>query len=392
MVSKPRSFKALRPLRRAAAPAAVFALLLAGSAAAQVASITVPPDGGNQQATVSQGIGLVRVTIDYHSPHVHSPAGEDRRGKIWGGLVPYGMASLGFGTCGDQCPWRGGANENTVFTTNHDVKVQGQTLPAGAYGMHFLPGREEWTVIFSKDATSWGSFFYDAKQDALRVKAKPAKGDYHEDLTYWFRDRKLDRATVVLSWEDLEVPLDVTVDDAKDLYVENMRRELRSSAGFTWTGWATAANYCLTAKTHLDEGLRWAEKAVDPNGPGQVNFTTLSTLADLQEANKLDAEAKKTRARALNDPTAGPIDLHQYARQLLAQKKNAEAMEVFQLNAKRHPNVWPVQLGLARGYAALGQHKEALDHARAALPQAPDDVNRKNIQNIIQKLEKGQEI
>jgi hypothetical protein len=369
-----------------------LALLLTVPATAQVASITVPPDGGNQWATVTQGIGLVRVSIDYHSPHVHSPAGEDRRGKIWGGLVPYGMVNLGFGTCGDQCPWRGGANENTLFTTSHDIKVQGQPLPAGSYGLHFVPDREEWTIVFSKNSTSWGSFFYDAKEDALRVKAKPAKSDYHEDLTYWFRDRKLDRATAVLSWEELELPFDITVDNARDLYADNMRRELRSSAGFTWVGWNTAANFCLLAKTHLDEGLRWAERAVDPAKGGQANFATLSTLADLQAANSLAAEAKKTRDRALRDPTAGPVDLHQYARQLLAQKKAAEAMEVFQLNAKLHPNTWPVHLGLARGYAALGKRKEAIEHAKAALPQAPDEANRKNIQDIIKKLEQGQEI
>jgi hypothetical protein len=392
MVRKPHRFKALRAMLGSATAAAVLSLLVSGSAAAQVAGLTVPPSGGNQRATVTQGIGLVRVTIDYSSPHVHSPAGEDRRGKIWGGLVPYGMVNLGFGTCGDQCPWRGGANENTVFTTTNDIKVQGQSLPAGSYGLHFIPDREEWTVVFSKNSTSWGSFFYDAKEDALRVKAKPTKSDYHEDLTYWFRDRKLDRATAVLSWEELELPLDITVDNAKDLYVENMRHELRSSAGFTWVGWNTAANYCLTAKTHLDEGLRWAEKAVDATANGQVNFTTLSTLADLQDANNLGAEAKKTRTRALHDPSAGPIDLHQYGRQLLAQKKTAEAMEVFQLNAKLHPGVWPVHVGLARGYAALGQRKEALEHAKLALKQAPDAGNRENLKKIIEKLEAGQEI
>ena len=294
----------------AAAPAlialvALVALIVAAApAAAQLASITVPPSGGNQRATTTQGIGLVKVTIDYSSPHVHSPAGEDRRGKIWGGLVPYGMANLGFGTCGDQCPWRGGANENTLFVTTHDIKVQGQVLPAGSYGVHFIPGKEEWTVIFSKNSTSWGSFFYDKKEDALRVTAKPAKSDYHEDLTYWFRDRKLDHATAVLSWEDLELPLDITVENAKDLYAENMERELRSSAGFTWMGWNTAANYCLTNKTHLDEGLRWAERAIDVNQGGQANFTTLSTMADLQEANNQVAEGKKTRTRALHDPPA----------------------------------------------------------------------------------------
>jgi tetratricopeptide (TPR) repeat protein len=392
MVKKPLRLSALGALLAPAALALVLAILVTRPAAAQLAAVTTPPDGGNQEATVTQGIGLVRVTIHYHSPHVHSPTGEDRRGKIWGGLVPYGMANLGFGTCGDQCPWRGGANENTTFTTSQDVKVQGQPLPTGSYGLHFIPGREEWTVVFSKNSTSWGSFYYDAKEDALRVQAKPAKSDYHEDLTYWFRDRKPDGATAVLSWEDLELPLEIKVDNANDLWVENMRRELRSSAGFTWVGLSTAANFCLTSKSHLDEGLRWAEKAADPNATGQVNFTTLSTLADLQEANNLVAEAKKTRDRALHDPTAGPGDLHQYARQLLAQKKVTEAVAVFQLNAKLHPSTWPIHVGLARAYAAQGHRKEAIEEAKKGLPEAPNPASRKALEGLIQKLEEGKEI
>jgi hypothetical protein len=386
--------KARRLLVMAAVPAALAlaAILAPGRAAAQFPGVTVPPSGGNQRATVTQGIGLVRVSIDYSSPHVHSPAGEDRRGKIWGTLVPYGMANLGFGTCGDQCPWRGGANENTVFTTTSDIKVQGQTLPAGSYGLHFIPGKDEWTVVFSKNSTSWGSFFYDAKEDALRVKAKPAKSDYHEDLTYWFRGRTNDKATAVLSWEELELPLAITVDNANDLYAENLRRELRSSPGFGWQGWNAAAQFCLQSKSHLDDGLAWAQKAADPNGPGQPNFTTLTTLADLQDANGRADDAKKSRDRAFHDPTAGPVDLHLYGRQLLAQKRTAEAMAVFELNAKLHPDVWPVHVGLARGHAALGHRKEALEHAKLALAQAPDEANRKNLADIVKKLEEGKDI
>jgi tetratricopeptide (TPR) repeat protein len=391
--------QARRLLILAAAPAvlALAALVFAsGPAAAQFPGVTLPPDGGNQRATVNQGIGLVRVSVDYSSPHVHSPSGEDRRGKIWGEgadvLIPYGMHKEAFGTCHEQCPWRGGANENTVFTTSHDIKVQGQPLAAGSYGLHFVPGRDEWTVIFSKNHTSWGSFFYDAKEDALRVKAKPAKGAYHEDLTYGFRDRRLDKAALVLSWEDLELPLSITVDNSDDLYVEALRHDLRSSPGFTWQGWNAAAQFCLTHKSHLDEGLRWAEQAVDPNGSGQPNFTTLVTLAELQDANGRAADAKTTRDKAFHDPTAGPVDLHQYARQLLAQKKPTAAMEVFELNAKLHPDTWPVHLGLARGHAALGHQKEALEQAKLALPQAPDDNNRRNVQQIIKRLEAGKSL
>jgi Protein of unknown function (DUF2911) len=239
------------PLRLTAA-LAVAALGFAGTAFAQ-ASVTLPPSGGNERQTVIQQIGLVHVSVDYSSPHVHSPLGEDRKGRIWGQLVPYGMAGLGFGSCGDECPWRGGANENTVFTTSHDIKVEGQTLPAGSYGLHFVPGKDEWTVIFSKNYTSWGSFSYDAKEDALRVKVKPAASDYREVLTYEFPERRNDKATLALKWENLAVPIAITVDNANQLYVDNLRRELRASPGFSWESWVAAADFCRQNHIDLEE-------------------------------------------------------------------------------------------------------------------------------------------
>jgi tetratricopeptide (TPR) repeat protein len=376
-------------IRLVVALALAAALGLAGPAAAQFPGVTLPPSGGNQRQTVIQQIGLVRVSIDYSSPHVHSPAGEDRKGKIWGQLVPYGLANLNFGSCGDQCPWRGGANENTLFTTSNDIKVQGQPLPAGSYGLHFIPGRDEWTVIFSRNYTSWGSFFYDSKEDALRVKAKPEASDYHEVLAYEFPERRLDTATLALKWENLSLPIVLAVDNASQLYVENLRRELRSSPGFSWQNWVAAANYCLENKTNLPEAQTWAQKAVDPAQGGQENFTTLGLLSQLQAANGQAAEAAKTMDRALSHPTTQPIDIHLYGRQLLAAKKSEEAMKVFQLNARLHPNVWPVHVGLARGHAALGHKKEALEEARQALPQAPNEPSRKALEGMIQKIEAG---
>ena len=362
--------------------------LAALPAAAQFSGVTMPPDGDNQKSSVTQHIGLVKVTIDYSSPDVHAPDGADRAGKIWGGLVPYGLANLGFGTCGDNCPWRGGANENTVFTTSHDVQVQGQTLPAGSYGLHFIPGQDEWTVIFSKNNTSWGSFFYDAKEDALRVKAKPAKSEYHEWLSYEFTDRKPDKATVALKWENLQVPIDVAVPNAVDLWVRNLRNELRSSPGFTWQGWNAAAQYALQNKTNLEEALSWAQQAANPP-LGTPNIATLSTLAQLQAANGKTEDAKKTMDMALNHPTAGPFDIHTYGRQLQAEKKYDEAMKIFELNAKRFPDQWPVKVGLARGHAALGHKDEALKLAREALPQAPNEPSRKNLEDLIKQIEAG---
>ena len=76
----------------------------------------------------------------------------------------------------------------------------------------------------------------------------------------------------------------------------------------------------------------------------------------------------------------------------MAQGKKEEALKVFELNAKRHPNQWPVHVGLARGYSAVGRYKDALKHAKLALAQAPDDINKKTLADGIKKLEEGKDM
>jgi Protein of unknown function (DUF2911) len=127
---------------------------------------------------------------------------------------------------------------------SNDVKVQGQALAAGTYGLHFIPGKEEWTVVFSKDASSWGSYWYDAKNDALRVVVKPQKSEYREWLTYEFTEREPAKTTVALKWEELQVPFTVSVDNVAQLWVDNLRRDLRQWSGFNWQNWQQAAAYC----------------------------------------------------------------------------------------------------------------------------------------------------
>ncbi len=352
-------------------------------------SLTLPPSGDNQHAIVTQFIGPVKVTIDYNSPKVHHPVThEDRRGKIWGALVPYGLTNLGFGTC-KECPWRAGANENTTFTVSDAVKVEGQDLPAGTYALFLIADPNEWTAIFSKNSTSWGSFFYDPKEDQLRVKVKPEKAEYNEWLTYEFTERQPDRATVAMKWEDLQVPIHITVPNIDDVYLTAIKHELRNSPGFSWQNWNQAARFALRTK-RLDEAYEFAKGATDPTfGIGTQNFQTLSTLADVQEARGM-ADAKATREKALAMGNA--IDLHQYARQLLQRGNKTEAVRVWRMNAKLHPNEWPVNVGLMRASSAEGNYKDALKYAKLALPQAPDPQNRKSIEDSIKKLEQGKDI
>ena len=359
---------------------------------AQYPGLTLPPSGNNQKAEVTQFVGPVHITITYSSPAVHTAGGNDRRGHIWGELVPYGLADLGpFGNSKPD-PWRAGANENTVFATSDDVLIEGKPLPVGRYGLHMIPGKEEWTVIFSKNANSWGSFFYDAADDALRVSVKPHPHEYREYLSYEFPVRKLSEAVAELQWEELAVPFTVKVANVDDIYISRLRQELTSVPGFSWQGYQTAAQYCATANTHLEQGLQWAEDSIKKPFIGEENFTTLSTKALVLTKLNREKEADSVMQTAIKLPTATPIAIHQYGRQLLAAKKVDEAMAVFQYNATRNGDEWPVHVGLARAYAAKGDNKLALEHAKKALTQAPDPLNKQSLEGMVKALEAGQSI
>jgi len=102
--------------------------------------------------------------------------------------------------------WRAGANEATVFDVSKDVKVEGQALAAGKYGLFTIMNGDEWTIIFSKTWQQWGAFSYKEADDALRVKVKAGKTkDFAEKLTY-----TVDKSgKVSLMWGDKQVDFKV---------------------------------------------------------------------------------------------------------------------------------------------------------------------------------------
>lgn len=370
----------------------VASLFGAVAAEAQFTGPTLPPSGANQKASVSQWLGLVEVNITYNSPDVHAPNGDDRAGKIWGQLVPYGMQNLGFGTC-EECPWRAGANQNTVFTVSHDVKIQGEPLAAGSYGLHIVPEEEgDWTIIFSNNSTSWGSFTYDASEDALRVKATPTEHAYTEWLTYEFTDRQLAEATVSMSWENITLPWTITVDNMTDLYMTAVRNDLRNSAGFTWMGYNAAAQYALGEKTNFEEGLSWAEQAINAPFIGAENFTTLTTLSQLQTASGMEEEAAETLEAAIHHASATPVQIHQAGRGFITSGDADKAMEIFEFNYETNAAQWPVDIGMARGLSALGRYDEAVPYLENAVAVAPNDFNKNNAETLLATIKEGKDI
>src|SRR6202522_2049772 len=207
----------------------LFCLLVAalpGVGLAQSFVLNLPLQ--SQQAEISQRIGITDITINYHRPMIN-----DR--KVWGDLVPYGKV------------WRAGANENTTITFSDPVAIEGKPLDKGTYGLHMIPNADEWTIIFSKNSTSWGSFSYDQSEDALRVDVKPQPADVHNALTYDFDQVQPDSAVVVMEWEKVAVPFKISV-DVHDIVQASLKKQLRDLSGFNWQSWDDAANYLLTEK------------------------------------------------------------------------------------------------------------------------------------------------
>lgn len=348
-----------------------------------LSQLTTPPNGKNKKAMVGEDIGITNIMIHYNRPGV-----KGREGKIYGTkIVPYGFSDLGFGTS-KQAPWRAGANENTTFECSTDIMVEGKTLPAGKYGFFVAMGPDEAIIIFSKNSTSWGSFFYDSKEDALRATVKTVKLPQSvEWLTFDFENQTDTSATIALSWEKIKIPFKVEVDYIKT-QIQSFRDELRSSKSFIQGSYLRAAQFCILNNINLPEALIWADDAITNPIVGQKTFVTLKTKATILEKLGRQPDADQLMAQALS---LGDISqVNSYGNQLISSGKKTEALEVFMMNYKKYPNESITSEGVARGYAANGDLKKALKYANIALRLSNNDKSQhEKIETLITKLKAG---
>jgi hypothetical protein len=325
---------------------------------------------------VSQWIGLVKVTIAYHSPNVHGGGGKDRTGHIWGELLHYGFFDEGFGPT-HGAPWRAGANESSTISFSHDVMVNGKPLAAGTYALFLdLEPSGPWSWIFSKQI-GWGSFQYDPKNDVLRVQTNPETAAYTEFLTYGFDDRRQASAVAFLQWENKRVPLKIDVPNSTELYVDQMRKDLLGWPGFNYQNWQSAAQFCADNKINLDEALVWADKAISEPfrgaAQGREDFSTLQTKAAVLTALQRVPEADVVMNKAVRLAGAPTLAIHQYGVRQIAAGRKDRAMEIFTLNRQLHPDdTFVTYVGLARGYTALGDRQKAIANWEIALRNVPE--------------------
>jgi tetratricopeptide (TPR) repeat protein len=330
---------------------------------AQSAVLTLPV--ASQRATVSQRVGITDITVTYHRPLVNGR-------KIWGNIVPYGEV------------WRAGANENTTVEFADPVSVEGRPLAKGVYGLHMIPGENEWILILSKTSTAWGSFTYREADDALRVAVKPHPSEPHEALTYDFDDVKPDATVLTLRWEKLAVPLKINV-DVHGIVKQSLHNQLQGLAQYTWEGWDDAATYLADNKYDLEEALQYEDTSIKT----EERFDNLITKSRiLDQLNRKD-EATATRKRAIE--LASAPQLYFYGRQLQGQGKQDQAFEYYRQAAEKNPNDWVAHMGTARIYSAQGDFDRAEKEMQLSLAGAPDN-QKIFLAPMVKKLEAKQDI
>ena len=293
--------------------------------------------------------------------------------KIWGKLVPYGQV------------WRAGANENTTITFSDPVTIEGQPLDKGTYGLHMIPGENQWTVIFSKDSKDWGSFSYKQDEDALRVTVKPQTAELHDALAYDFYDLKPDSAVVTLSWDKVAVPFKVAV-KVNDIVTASIHRQIHGLNQYYWEGWDDAAGYLLANKIDLDEALKDEDQSIQ----AEERFDNLLNKSRILDAMGRKEDAAAIRNKALDKGSA--VQLYVYGRQLQGEKKQDEAFALYRSNAKKFPDYWTSHVGLARVYSGQGDFDNAVKEMQAALTGVPDQANKSRIENYVKRLQSKDDI
>jgi tetratricopeptide (TPR) repeat protein len=247
-----------------------------------------------------------------------------------------------------------------------------------------IPNADQFTIIFSKNSTSWGSFTYNEKEDALRVKVKPQAAEMHNALTYEFDDLKSDSAVVTMAWEKVAVPFKVGV-DVHDVVQASLKNQLRNLSQYTWMSWDAAANYLLAEKVALPDALSYADKSIE----NEDRYDNEMTKARVLKALDRKEEAAAAEKKALG--IANPLQVHLYARQLQGEKRSDEAFAIFRDNAKKHPDLWFTHSGLARIYCSQGKFDDAAKEMKVALQGAPEN-QKTYVDGLVKRLESRQDI
>lgn len=218
----------------------ILALAVSINSELQAQGLNMPQASTSQ--TVTQNFGLGKIMLNYSRPNVKGR-------QVFGALAPYGEV------------WRTGANSATLISFSEAVKVEGQNLPAGEYGLFTIPGKSEWTIIFNKGSKQWGSYTYKESDDVLRVKIKPtALKEKVETFTIQFANVYPTSAQMQLMWDKVGININLGTDvDAKVMASIDQAMQGEKKPYFQ------AAQYYFENGKDLNKAMEWMNKADEGN-------------------------------------------------------------------------------------------------------------------------------
>jgi len=255
----------------------MICLLCLGSVLEVNGQIKAPP--ASPKATVIQEIGLTETKIVYSRPGLKGR-------KMFGGHLPYGEL------------WRTGANASTKITVSDDVQIQDNNLPKGTYALYTIPGKEEWTIIFHKNISHWGTGGkkYNKEEDVFRFKVNSTRlNEKVENFTIDINDIRTNSATMNLKWENTKVSFKIAVDtDSKVL--ADIKQKMKGVSGTTYY---QAARYYHETGKNSKQALEWIQKAIEMDGDKFWMYRLKALIfADLKKYKQATKAAKKSSTLA----------------------------------------------------------------------------------------------
>jgi hypothetical protein len=221
--------------------ASIVALsMLSFSSNAQQLKIPAP----SPTQTLKQNFGLGDITIEYSRPGMKGRV-------IFGDVVPFDKI------------WRTGANSTTKITFSDDVKLEGNAVAAGTYGLYTMPDKESWTIMLYKDLTLGGNVAeYKPENEVLRFKVKPTTlGNKVETFTIGIADITPGTADIEILWDRTRVAIHVTTDiDTK--VMKNIETALSPDDKRPYF---QAASYYYETDKDLNKAMAWVNKAIEQN-------------------------------------------------------------------------------------------------------------------------------
>ena len=305
----------------------------------------------SQLAKVFQRIGTTDLELIYHAPLANGR-------KIFGDIVPFNDSMNG-----KPHPWRAGANENTVFKTSHDVTINGRSLKAGTYGLHIFVSKQQWELAFSSNSTAWGSFFYKAEEDVLRVPVTPVKAPNQDWLSYRFTQPRANAVALELHWEETSIQVEIATQVEANILADVMALDDPN-----WAQLLVAAQHTIALNPKdTDEAMRWVEASISKEA--HLNNRLFKSELLVKKGDSKAALQLKKQAIA----SAPATELFSYAMSLNNKGQDKEALEILALNLKKHPEHWYSQLGYAN-YYRTHDDKRAIAYHEKAVELAPENA------------------